>query len=249
MENLLELIDINKRFGGVITASNVNMCLKAGEIHGLIGPNGAGKTTLLNLISGIYMADSGSIRFMGRDITGIPSHERARMGIGRTFQAPRFLERSNIEENLLLALDLKKRIPFFKSFFGKTENLLSRDLQKLTNMAGFSFCLEDDMSSLTFGQKKLLEIIRSLLASPQIILVDEPAAGLNSKEMENAVGLLQAAAYKMNIGVILIEHSMDLVMNVCKKITVLNFGEVIACGTPMEVSANEEVIAAYLGKK
>ena len=189
MEKILKLNKVNKRFGGVVTALDVCMELEPGAIHGLIGPNGAGKTTLLNLISGIYEVDSGSITFMGRDITHMPSHERAHLGLGRTFQTPRFLERSNIEENLLVAADLGKRVPFWKSFISRKSLDFLDDLEHLTQLAGFSFCLEDEMDSLTFGQKKLLEIIRAILTHPKVILVDEPAAGLNNREIENAVKL------------------------------------------------------------
>lgn len=249
MNELLKLNSVNKRFGGVVTAKEVSLSLKAGEIHGLIGPNGAGKTTLLNLISGITPVDGGEICFLGKDITKIPAHQRARLGIGRTFQSPRFLERSDIEENLLLATDLQKRKNFFQSFISPKDMSFLEELNALSKIAGFQFCLENDMSSLTYGQKKLLEIIRSILTKPKVILVDEPAAGLNNKEIENAVALLQVAAYQMNMGIILIEHSMDMIMKVCHNITVLNFGEVIAEGTPAEIGSNERVIEAYLGRK
>lgn len=249
MEKILQLTDVNKRFGGIVTADNVCMELEAGEIHGLIGPNGAGKTTLLNLISGILEVDSGSIFFLGKDVTKVPSHTRAHMGLSRTFQVPRFLERSNIEENLLLATDLASHTTFVQSFFGQKKTDFYNELNELTEMAGFSFCLEDDMTSLTFGQRKLLEIIRAVLTNPKAILVDEPAAGLNKMEIDNAVRLLQMAANKKGIGIILIEHTMDMIMSVCKEITVLNFGEVITCGTPEQVSVNEDVITAYLGRK
>lgn len=249
MNELLRLTNVNKRFGGVVTAKDVCMSLKAGEIHGLIGPNGAGKTTLLNLISGITPADSGKIEFLGKDITNMPAHKRARLGMGRTFQSPRFLERSDIEENMLLATDLQTRKSFFHSFFSKKDASFTKDLNDLTGVAGFQFYLEDDMTSLTYGQKKLLEIIRSMLSAPKVILVDEPAAGLNSKEIENAVELLRIAAFQRNMGIILIEHSMEMIMKVCHNITVLNFGEVIATGTPKEIATNEKVIEAYLGRK
>ena len=249
MDALLRLENVSKRFGGVIAAENVGLDLCKGEICGLIGPNGAGKTTLLNLISGIYKVDGGTIIFDGHDITKDPSHARAKMGLGRTFQTPRFLNRATIEENLLLANDLGKRISFLKSFFGFKDNSFIDELDKATRMAGFCFCLENDMSSLTFGQKKLLEIIRSILTKPKVILVDEPVAGLNRAETDNAIKLLEWAAYEKGIGIILIEHAMDMIMNTCGKITVLNFGKVIACGTPKEIAANEEVKTAYLGRE
>ena len=144
----------------------------------------------------------------------------------------------------MVAADLGKRVPFWKSFISRKSLDFLDDREHLTQLAGFSFCLEDEMDSLTFGQKKLLEIIRAILTHPKVILVDEPAA-----EIENAVKLLEMAAQEMGIGIILIEHSMDMIMNVCQQITVLNFGEVIACGTPAQVSSNEDVITAYLGRE
>ncbi len=248
MEPILKLTDVNKSFGGVVVADHVDLSLRPGEIHGLIGPNGAGKTTLLNLISGIYDMDSGKIEFCGKDISHMPPPDRARMGLGRTFQTPRFLDKTDIEENLMIANDLSHRVSFFKSFFsGKDRRYLSR-LEELTQIAGFTFNLEDDISSLTFGQRKLLEIIRAILAEPKAILIDEPAAGLNGGEIQDEIRLLQWATRELGVGILLIEHSMDMIMSVCQVITVLNFGCVIACGTPNEIAGNEEVIAAYLGR-
>lgn len=249
MESILKLTDIQKSFGGVVVAENVCLELERGTIHGLIGPNGAGKTTLLNLISGIYEVDGGTIEFDGRDITALAPHTRARMGIGRTFQMPRFLDRSDIEDNLLLAKDLGTRQSFWSSFFTKKDKSYIDELQQLTGLAQFSFYLEDDISSLTFGQRKLLEIIRAILTNPKVILVDEPAAGLNGAEILDAIRLLEWAAKEKNVGIILIEHSMDMIMSVCQQITVLNFGRVIACGTPEEIACNEDVITAYLGRE
>ena len=249
MEKLLELIDVNKRFGGVVAAKDVCMNVYAGTIHGLIGPNGAGKTTLLNLISGIMPVDSGVINFLGKNVIPMKSHDRARMGMGRTFQTPRFLERADIEENILLATDLGERRSFVKSFLSPRNKAFIPQLDELAKTAQFSFYLEDDISSLTYGQRKMLEIIRSMLTNPKVILVDEPAAGLNSAEILHMVQLLRIAAYERNIGIVLIEHAMDMVFDCCQMITVLNFGEVIASGPPEEIASNKAVIEAYLGRE
>ena len=248
MEPVLKLTDINKAFGGVVVADHVDLTVYPGEIHGLIGPNGAGKTTLLNLISGIYDQDSGKIELLGKDISTIPAHVRARMGIGRTFQMPRFLDKADIEENIRIADDLANPVSFLKSFFGKNERPYLKKLNELTKIAGFTFNLEDDISSLTFGQRKMLEIIRAILSNPKVILVDEPAAGLNGAEIENEIALLRYASEKLNMGILLIEHSMDMIMNVCNNITVINFGSVIGDGTPEEIASNQNVIEAYLGR-
>ena len=245
---VLKLTDINKAFGGVVVADHIDLTLNAGEIHGLIGPNGAGKTTLLNLISGIYDMDSGKIELLGKDISKVAAHNRSRMGIARTFQMPRFMEKADIEENIRLADDLANPISFLKSFFGKNDRGYFDKLNMLTQIAGFTFNLEDDISSLTFGQRKMLEIIRAILTNPKVILVDEPAAGLNGKEIEDEVNLLKYAANEMNVGILLIEHSMDMIMSICHNITVINFGKVIGDGTPEEIASNQDVIEAYLGR-
>lgn len=248
MKPILRLDSVCKNFGGVVAADHVSFSVLPGEIHGLIGPNGAGKSTIMNLISGIYEVDSGSIFFDNEEITRIPAFLRARKGIGRTFQSPRFLQRSNIRDNLLLGTDLADQMGFWNSFIGKKGNPFVEELTELMEYVRFSFDLDDDISSLSYGQSKQLEIIRSMLAHPKVMLVDEPAAGLNNTEIDHVMHLLRYAAEKKNIGILLIEHSMDMVMNVCEQIVVINFGKVIGEGTPEEVSNNDAVIEAYLGR-
>jgi ABC-type branched-subunit amino acid transport system ATPase component len=245
---ILRLDSVSKRFGGVVAADGVTFSVLPGRVHGLIGPNGAGKSTLMNLISGIYTPDEGRIYFDETDVTGVPSHRRAALGIGRTFQTPRFLQRSNIRDNLLLGADLGSGHSYLASFFGKKVTGFEDYLEGLMRIAGFAFDWEDDISSLPYGQRKLLEIVRSLLGAPRVMLVDEPAAGLNNREIENAMALLDFAAKEKNIGILLIEHSMDMIMNICRDIVVINFGKVIASGTPAEIQSNEDVIVAYLGR-
>lgn len=245
-EIILQVKNVNKAFGGVITAENVNMTVEKGQIRGLIGPNGAGKTTLLNLISGIYEVDSGQIIFEGKDITNIPAHVRAQIGIGRTFQQPRFNPRASIEDNLKVGTDLRNGMGYLASFFGKKGADFYQELDELMEIAGFRFDWQDRITSLPYGQQKLLEIVRAMLVHPKVMLVDEPAAGLNQVEQERATQLLYKAV-KQGIGVVLIEHSMDMVMSVCDRITVLNFGRVISEGLPVEVSNDKQVIEAYLG--
>lgn len=245
---ILELNGVCKSFGGVVTAKNIDLSVMPGEIHGLIGPNGAGKSTMMNLISGIYDVDQGVIQFNGQDITNIPSYIRARRGIGRTFQTPRFLYRSNIRDNLMLGVDLHDQLGFGKSFFGQKGSDFTKELQELMELAGFGFDWDEDITAIPFGQRKLLEIVRSLLGHPKVMLVDEPAAGLTTQEIHQAKNLLMFAAKKRNIGILLIEHQMELVMSSCERIDVLVFGEILARGVPEEISTNPIVLEAYLGR-
>ena len=248
MSTVLRLENIGKHFGGVVAAKNVSFSVEEGSIHGLIGPNGAGKTTMMNIISGIYTPDEGKIFLEEKDITATPAHIRPRLGIARTFQTPRFLQHSTIHDNLLLGTDLAENVGYVRSYFSRQSKQFLKELEYYMQFAGFDIDLEKDMSSLTYGQMKILEIVRSLLTHPKIMLVDEPAAGLISKEQNDAMNLLNIAAKEKNIAVLLIEHSMDMVMSSCERIVVLNFGQVIANGTPDEISSNEEVITAYLGR-
>ncbi|WP_312693235.1 ABC transporter ATP-binding protein [Caproiciproducens sp.] len=248
MNPILRLDKVCKHFGGVVAADDVTFSVMPGEVHGLIGPNGAGKSTLMNLISGIYIPDSGSVFLDEKDISDVPSHMRARLGIGRTFQTPRFLQRSSIRDNMLLGTDLANQMGYVNSYFGKTGADFNAELDDLMKYLDFTFDWEDDISALAYGQRKQLEIVRSMLSHPKIMLVDEPAAGLNNKEIDDVMALLNHAAKDLGIGVLLIEHSMDMIMNICENIVVLCFGKVIAQGVPAEIACNEEVIEAYLGR-
>ena len=244
----LRVEDIGISFGGLKAVQGVSFAVEPGEIMGLIGPNGAGKTTTLNLISGLYTCDTGKVFLGDEDVTNVTAYNRARKGLARTFQTPRFLTRSTIAENMKLGTDLADQMGFLKSFFGKKGRNFMDEVDELMEIADLKVDWNEDISSLAYGQMKRLEIIRGLLSHPKVMLVDEPAAGLNSKELEKSVALIRHAA-KQGVAIVLIEHKMDMIMNVCDHITVLNFGKMIAYGTPNEVSSNEEVITAYLGRK
>ena len=243
----LKVEDLTISFGGLTAVENVSFEVQSGEIMGLIGPNGAGKTTTLNLISGLYQPDKGTVFLNGQNVTPLRSFERARLGLGRTFQTPRFLKRSTVSDNMELGTDLADQMGYLKSLFGCKGANFQDEVEELLDIAGFQVNWDDDIDSLPYGQQKRLEIIRSLLSHPKVMLIDEPAAGLNASELERSVDLIRYAAEK-GVGIVLIEHKMDMIMNVCDRIVVLNFGRVIAEGTPEEVSSNEDVIVAYLGR-
>jgi len=235
---------ISKKFGGIVADNQVSFKLYLGKIHGLIGPNGSGKSTTLNLISGIHEADGGSISLDGKVITNLSTYVRARMGIARSFQTPRLLKRCDIKTNIFLGMDLAKRKKL-KSNVSLQDNAR---LEELMEIAGFKENMSDSIEKLSYGKQKLLEIVRAILTKPKILLLDEPAAGLNHKEMEKVIGLINIAV-KENTAVLLVEHSMELVMSLCDSITVLNFGCVIAQGAPKEIQSNPVVIEAYIGSE
>lgn len=250
---VLEVKNIAKRFGGIQALTDVNFAVDAGEVFGLIGPNGAGKTTMFNMITAMFPQTSGDILFMGENLAGKKPHEITEIGICRTFQNIRLFPDMTVLENVTVGEHCRTKSGVWSSVFRtkkqKTEEAGIRDraraLLELVNLAD----QEDNFAdNLSYGQQRRLEIARALASNPKLLLLDEPAAGMNEKETNDLFDLIHKIKAK-GITVLLIEHDMPLVMRICDRIAVLNFGREIALGTPDEIKNNPEVIEAYLGKE
>ena len=252
MSIILSLNDITMNFGGLKAIDNVSTEINKGEIRAIIGPNGAGKTTLLNIISGYYKPTTGKLLFEDVDITGKPTYKISNLGIARTYQNIRLFKELTVLENIMIGkhYHLKQNIIdtiFYTRRFRDEEKQAKEQAQVYMKMIGMADKQNEIVKNLSYGQQKVLEIARALAQAPKILLLDEPAAGLNDKETEN-IGYLVTQIRDMGITILLIEHNMTLVMGIAEKITVLNFGEKIAEDTPTGIRNNKEVIKAYLGK-
>ena len=237
---ILELIEITKGFGGLVAVDHVSLEVKEGEILGLIGPNGAGKSTLFNVINNVYKANSGRLIFDGQDITKLGIKERARRGIGRTFQLTNLAPSLTAIENVEVILEVAK-----KSGLTKDNEKDSSELVEFVNLGDKK---NEIVRELTFFQKKMVEIARALALNPKLILLDEPLAGLNPAEIPGAVEIIR----KINaqgISIFWIEHVMKALMGNADRVVALNYGKKIAEGTPKEIQANKEVIKSYLGEE
>lgn len=254
MSFLLEVSHLSKAFGGHEVLKGVNLRIKQGTIHALIGPNGAGKTTLLNIINGLETPNKGRVFFKGKDITSLAPEKRAKLGIARTFQLLEVFSGLTVLENVMISLYAKNPWGFFKSLFlGDYFNPQERDLReralfflKEVNLLPRA---HEEVQNLPAGEQKLLEIARALALEPEILLLDEPAAGLNNRETRLLGEILKKLCENKKITILLVEHDMELVMKISQHVTVLNFGEVLAEGTPLEIQKNPEVIRAYLGEE
>jgi branched-chain amino acid transport system ATP-binding protein len=245
---LLEVTALSKEFDGLRALDGVSFTVEGGEILGIIGPNGAGKTTLFNLISGIYPSSGGEISFQGKSILNLKPHQISRLGIGRTFQIVRPFQNLDVETNVLVAFGHR----FYPSFWKSTEPFrqpeILKEVQTLVEKAGLLPYTKQVAKNLPLGFKKRLEIARALALRPRLLLLDEPSAGLRFEESAQLMELIRQVR-DQGIGVLLIEHNMHVVMDLCKRIVVLDHGSKIAEGSPEGIRSNPLVIQAYLGKE
>lgn len=252
--NILETKNISKRFGGVNAVVDFSMSVRKGDIIGIIGPNGAGKTTIFNVISGVYKPDSGTISLDGCDITNKEQHEIARLGIARTFQNIRLFKGLTVMENVKTAIDPSSGYGVFGGILWsagmrREERRIGSQAHKYLEMVNLLPYKDEKPENLSYGFQRKLEIARALATEPKVLMLDEPAAGLNPKEVVDLIDLIKRLHAELGLSILLIEHRMEVVMELSHTIYVQNFGETLAYGTPGEIQENDEVIKAYLGEE
>jgi branched-chain amino acid transport system ATP-binding protein len=249
---LLELKGLTKRFGGLAAVNNVSFQVKEHSISGLIGPNGAGKTTIFNLVTGVYKVTEGEILFQGKPIHNKEPFRIACGGVTRTFQNIRLFKNMSVFENVYTACHTSARYNLMHSvarlpLYWKEEKTLREKAKSLLDYMGLGERMDITASNLPYGLQRRLEITRALALDPKLLLLDEPAAGMNPDETENLMGVIADVRERFKLTVLLIEHHMDLVMGICEHIHVLNFGCTLADGTAEEISNDPKVVEAYLG--
>ncbi len=252
-ETLLKAENMSIRFGGVNALQNVDIDVEKGSIHALIGPNGAGKTTLLNCISRVYKADSGKVTFQGKDITHIKPYKIVNEGIARTFQNIELFANVSVMDNMLLGCHSRRKTGFFQDalFWGKArkqENRFRTKVEEIIDFLDLQAYRMERINNVPYGVQKNVELGRALVMEPTLLLLDEPSSGLNVEETQDLAFWLEDIRADFGMTILLIEHDMRLVMDVCDRITALNYGKLLADGKPKDVVSHPDVVKAYLGE-
>jgi branched-chain amino acid transport system ATP-binding protein len=251
---LFEVRGLTHFFGGLRAVSDFNLTFEGGELMGLIGPNGAGKTTIFNLVCGVYHPTHGEVKIEGRNLAGLFPHQVTTRGIARTFQNIRLWPEMTVLDNIRVAHNYKLSYGFLDAMFQTSqyrtaERGIDRAAREVLEIMGLQDYAEELAKNLPYGFQRKVEIARALIIRPKLLLLDEPSAGMNLSEKEALIGLIRWMRKEFNLTIWLIEHEMRVVMNLCEKIQVLDFGETIARGTPEEIQRNPRVVEAYLGKE
>ena len=250
---MLEVKNLGITFGGLKALENVRFSIDPGEIIGLIGPNGAGKTTVFNLLTNVYIPTAGSIEMDGRSIVGLPTHTITQVGIARTFQNIRLFKNLSVLDNVKIAYHNQMKYGKLEGTFRLTrywreEEVADARARELLGVFGMEATADKAARNLPYGQQRKLEIARALAANPKLLLLDEPAAGMNPTETQELMATIRLIRDRFGVAILLIEHDMSLVMGICERLVVLDYGEIIATGTPMEIRSDPKVIGAYLGQ-
>jgi len=254
MSAILELKNVNKSFGGVQAVRDMTFKIETGELAGLIGPNGAGKTTIFNLITGVYDVTGGDIEFKGKNINKLKTYQVISLGIARTFQNLRLFTASSVLDNVMTAAQRHYRYSFFEALshmgrWKKMERAAREESMTLLERVGLADRANQAAGTLPYGLQRRLEIARAISLRPELLLLDEPAAGMNAEEVEQLNVLIRDIHKDFNLTILLIEHHMDMVMEICPHIVCMNFGAKIAEGSPDEIQRHPEVLKAYLGEE